>query len=59
MSHLPTEKKVFYYELEGSRYLFADERIKMHLLERIGELRQRDGWLLFAFCITDDQAYSE
>jgi len=57
MSHLPTEKKVFYYELEGSRYLFADERIKMHLLERIGELRQRDGWLLFAFCITDDQAY--
>ncbi|MCD8337986.1 MAG: hypothetical protein LUD18_12110 [Lachnospiraceae bacterium] len=57
MSHLPTEKKVFYYEMEGSRYLFADERIKMHLLERIGELRQRDGWLLFAFCITDDRAY--
>lgn len=57
MSHLPTEKKVFYYELEGSRYLFADERIKMHLLERISELHQRDGWLLFAFCIMDDHAY--
>ncbi|MCD7834429.1 MAG: hypothetical protein LUH00_10675 [Lachnospiraceae bacterium] len=56
MSYLPTERKIFYYEMEGSRYLFADERIKMHLLERISELRQRDGWLLFAFCIIDDRA---
>ncbi|MCD8013745.1 MAG: hypothetical protein LUG99_11315 [Lachnospiraceae bacterium] len=57
MSHLLSEKKVYYYTLEGSRCVFADERVKKHLLDVIGELHQRDGWLLFAFCITDDSAY--
>ncbi|MCD7820230.1 MAG: hypothetical protein LUH07_14480 [Lachnospiraceae bacterium] len=57
MSHLPSERKVYYYVLEGSGYLFADERVKKHMLDLIGELHQRDDWLLFAFCIMDDSAY--
>ncbi|MCD7735895.1 MAG: hypothetical protein LUI07_02845 [Lachnospiraceae bacterium] len=57
MSYLPTERKVYYYRMQGSHCLFADERIKKHLIDLISEIRERDGWLLFAFCIMDDDAY--
>ncbi len=57
MSQVPTEKQVYCYSMEGSRCLFADERVKKHLIDLVGEIRQRDGWLLFAFCIMDEAAY--
>jgi len=57
MTRISTEKKVYRYTMEGSRYLFADERVKMHLIDLVGELHHRDGWLLFTFCILDDSAY--
>ncbi|MCC8044620.1 MAG: hypothetical protein LIP12_03860 [Clostridiales bacterium] len=57
MTHISAEKKVYCYTLEGSRYLFADERVKMHLIDLINEIHRRNGWLLFAFCILDNSAY--
>lgn len=54
---LPSEKKVLYLELKGSRYLFADERVKMHLLRLMDEIHQREGWHILAFCVMDDCAY--
>ncbi|MCD7954870.1 MAG: hypothetical protein LUG93_03765 [Lachnospiraceae bacterium] len=56
MTRISAEKKVYCYTLEGSRYLFADERVKMHLIDLISEIHRRDGWLLFTFCILDDSA---
>lgn len=50
-------RKVFYHVLEGSPYLLADERDKRRLLDILFDIEREEGWLIYAFCITDDSAY--
>ncbi|MCD8023623.1 MAG: hypothetical protein LUF30_11850 [Lachnospiraceae bacterium] len=54
---LQPEEKVYYCEMKGSRFLFCDERVKMHLLHLMDELHQMENWRILAFCIMDDCAY--
>ncbi len=51
------EKEVYYWVLEGSRYLFADEVKKKLFLDRICEAYRGADWLVYAFCLMDDRAY--
>ncbi|MCD7763619.1 MAG: hypothetical protein LUI14_10580 [Lachnospiraceae bacterium] len=57
MKRVSKENQVYCYTMEGSSCLFADERDKKHLLDLVEEVRQRDGWSLYAFCVMDDTAY--
>lgn len=57
MSHQFPERNVYYYIMEGSRYLFADERDKKHLLDLVHDIQRKDNWLIYAFCVIDDSAY--
>lgn len=57
MSNQSTSRKVCYHIMEGSRYIFADERNKKKLLDIILAVQRAEGWRIYAFCITDDRAY--
>lgn len=48
---------VYYYRMEGSRYLLADERNKKHLLDLLLGMQVSERWPVYAFCVTDDSAY--
>lgn len=50
-------RKVYYHVVEGSHYLFADERHKKKLLDILSEIEKEEEWLIYAFCLTDDCAY--
>lgn len=50
-------KRVCYYVMEGTRYIFADERNKKKLLDFVREVRDAEEWSIYAFCVTDDRAY--
>lgn len=57
MSSQKQPGRVYYTVLRGSRFLLADERHKMKLLNIIYEMQKKEGWCLYAFCVTDDSAY--
>lgn len=57
MAYCKKARKIFYHELEGSRYLFADERDKKRLLDILFAVEKEEEWLVYAFCITDNCAY--
>ncbi|MCD7715197.1 MAG: hypothetical protein LUI39_01930 [Lachnospiraceae bacterium] len=57
MKQISKERQVYCYTMKGNHCLFADEIVKKHLIDRVGEIRLRDGWFLYAFCIMDDAAY--
>lgn len=57
MSYHRGVRKVYYYILEGSRCIFADERNKSKLLDIVLKVQPEEGWLVYAFCLTDDNAY--
>lgn len=50
-------RKIFYHVVEGSRYLLADERDKKKFLDILFTIEKEEGWLIYAFCLTDDCAY--
>ncbi len=50
-------RKIYYLVLEGSRFLLADERDKRKLLDILFAAEGREGWLIYAFCLTDECAY--
>lgn len=50
-------RKVYYHVLEGSRYIFADERNKKKLLDIVLDVQIEEGWMNYAFCVMDDRAY--
>lgn len=52
----PTEK-IYYHVMEGSRFIFADERNKKKFLDVVFEVQRKEGWHIYAFCVTDDSAY--
>ncbi len=57
MSHFSENHSVCYYVLEGSRYLFADERNKKKLLDIVRAVQRVQDWHIYAFCLMDDDAY--
>lgn len=57
MSNQSVERTVCCYVLKGTHLLFSDERIKWHLLNRIGLIQKQEGWDIYAFCLTDREAY--
>lgn len=57
MAYCKKARKIFYHTLEGSQYLFADERDKRKLLDLIFEIEKEEEWLIYAFCVTDNSAY--
>lgn len=57
MTHLSENHSVCYYVLEGTRYLFADERNKKKLLDIVRTVQKVQDWHIYAFCLMDDDAY--
>ncbi len=57
MSQLFKNDKIYYQEMEGTRYLLVDERSKKKLLDLLLEARRLRGWRTYAFCVTDESAY--
>ena len=57
MSYGKKARRIFYQVLEGSRYLFADERDKKKFLDILFAVEKEEEWLIYAFCITDHCAY--
>ena len=57
MSYCKKARRIFYHVLEGSRYLFADERDKRRLLDLLFDAEKEEEWLIYAFCVTDHCAY--
>lgn len=57
MSYCKKARKIFYHVLEGSRYLFADERDKKSFLDLLFDIEKEEEWLIYAFCVTDNCAY--
>ena len=57
MSHPMESEQTYYHILEGSPFLFADERCKKRLLDIVFELYRLRDWRLYAFCVTDSTAY--
>lgn len=49
--------QIYYYVMEGSPLLLADERNKKHLLDLILDMHSRNGWGVYAFCVTDENLY--
>lgn len=49
--------QIYYYALEGSRYLLADERNKKHLIDGLLSAHESKDWPVYAFCVTDESAY--
>ena len=50
-------RKIYYQILEGSQFLLADERDKRKLLDILCATEREEGWLIYAFCLTDECAY--
>ena len=57
MKNKGVERTVCSYVLKGEKNCFADERIKWHLLDTIGEMSKQLEWEIYAFCLTDEEAY--
>ena len=57
MSHPIESEHTYYHMLEGSPFLFADERCKKRLLDAVVEVYRLRTWRLYAFCVTDNTAY--
>ncbi len=57
MKQVLTEKQVYCFTMESGHCIFADERDKKHLLDLVGEIREKNGWDLYAFCVMDKAAY--
>lgn len=57
MSYCKKTGKIFYHVLEGSRYLFADERDKKKFLDILFRVEKEEEWRVYAFCVTDSCAY--
>ena len=50
-------EKVYYHVVQGSRYIFSDERNKKRFLDVVAETQGKEEWQIYAFCIMDEQAY--
>lgn len=57
MLHLENNRKIWHHIIQGSHYLFADERNKKRLLDLVLEVQKKKGWKIYAFCLTDHKAY--
>ncbi|MCC8049873.1 MAG: hypothetical protein LIP10_04335 [Clostridiales bacterium] len=57
MKQVLKEKQVYCFTMESGHCLFADERDKKHMLDLVGEIRKRNNWDLYAYCIMDNAAY--
>ncbi len=57
MSNQNGVMKVYYHVMCGDRCLFADERIKWHLLDAVAAVWKKQNWKIYAFCLMDDRAY--
>lgn len=57
MSHQTPVKRVFFHGLKGNKYAFADERTRKHLLNIMEEIQSNSNWKIYAFCMTDQEAY--
>lgn len=51
------ERTVCCYVLKGMHLLFSDERIKWHLLKHVEMIQKQERLDIYAFCLTDDEAY--
>lgn len=57
MTNLAKQEQVYYHFLEGSPFIFADERSKKKLLDLVFAFCFCQKWCLYAFCVTDSRAY--
>lgn len=57
MSYQIPVKGVFFHVIEGNKYAFADERTKKYLLDILENIHEHAVWHMYAFCITDQNAY--
>lgn len=48
---------IYYFTMEGSPWLLADERHKKHFLDGILAVHEEQNWPVYAFCVMDQTAY--
>lgn len=57
MSKQSVVRPVCCYAWDSVYPVFADERVKWHLLKGIEKLQNLEGWVIYGFCLTDESAY--